>query len=145
MKIEVFVAGRGVKAARNKKRREAALAARTAAAEAERAAERAAALAAAREGTVVVRFLMLCGGSPASPSCWTRDQNLMRVRADDLRAVRTSAGWGAATHCVGKATCRLATPEEVAAFEAREEAAWRVSVAKMWRGVPVLPAPKYPQ
>lgn len=143
MKIEVFVAGRGVKAARNKKRRESALSARTAAAEAEQAAARAAALAASREGTVVIRFLMLCGGSPSNPARWTRDQNLGRVSTDDLRPCSAGGGWGAVTHRVGMAECRLATPEETALFEAREESLWRVSVLRLWNGRPVPPAPQY--
>lgn len=127
------------------KKRAARNVARVSREEAVRARAREEAMRVAREGSVVIVTLELCGGSPAWPARWTKPSNKLRVRVADVRVADSFApGWGAATHLCGVVPCRLATAEETAAIEALEDRQERdPRPLKLWRGRPVPHAPRF--
>lgn len=91
-------------------------------------------------GTVVVRLLRLCGGTPAAPSRWLEEGNLMRVQPADVRAAEPNV-WGVPCY-VGVVPCRRATAEETARLRAAETAGRDPRPASLWRGRPIPPAPR---
>lgn len=123
-------------------RRKAAFDAQTAA---KLAREKQESLRSLRGDSVVVVTLSLCGGTPASPARWVREDATIRVFREDIRpASGFVGGWGTVTHFCGRVTCRLATAQETAEIETLEETQGRdPRPHKLWNGRPIPRAPTY--
>lgn len=96
----------------------------------------------ARVGTIVVVILSLCGGSPSHPAYWIEEKGPYRARPEDLQLNSYRSSF---SHYWGNCWCRLATPEEIARFEALEEQrGYYPRPWLLWQGRPCPPAPEYP-
>lgn len=96
------------------------------------------------DGTILVRLLRECGGSPRHPSTWAEDGPLVLMPAGSL--VDVPVRISGVRHMVGYCPAAPASEADVARYlERYGDDVLQMTPHRIWEGRPIPPAPRHPR